>query len=59
MLLPLFCMHFSVHASCRKKNEQATFLEDLKDHIDDFVNAYLLQDHRGKVLWNVQELSQR
>ncbi|RXH88282.1 hypothetical protein DVH24_042353 [Malus domestica] len=26
--------------SCRKKkNEQATFLEDLKDHIDDFVNA--------------------
>ncbi|KAH1030426.1 hypothetical protein J1N35_042600 [Gossypium stocksii] len=27
-------------ASCRKKkNEEATFLEDLKDHIDEFVNA--------------------
>ncbi|XP_048430249.1 uncharacterized protein LOC103934777 [Pyrus x bretschneideri] len=26
--------------SCRKKkNKQATFLEDLKDHIDDFLNA--------------------
>ncbi|CAN6691455.1 unnamed protein product [Malus baccata var. baccata] len=52
-------MHFSVHASCRKKNEQATFLEDLKDHIDDFVNAYLLHDHCAKVFWNVKELSQR
>lgn len=27
-------------ASCRrKKNEQATFLEDLKDHIDEFIHA--------------------
>lgn len=26
--------------SCRKKkNEQATFLEDVKDHIDEFINA--------------------
>ncbi|KAI3446119.1 hypothetical protein Pfo_002784 [Paulownia fortunei] len=26
--------------SCRKKkNEEATFLEDLKDHIDEFVHA--------------------
>ncbi|KAI4300911.1 hypothetical protein L6164_034238 [Bauhinia variegata] len=26
--------------SCRKKkNEQASFLEDLKDHIDEFINA--------------------
>ena len=29
-----------VVASCRKKkNEEATFLEDVKDHIDDFINA--------------------
>ncbi|GAA0170742.1 hypothetical protein LIER_24940 [Lithospermum erythrorhizon] len=27
-------------ASCRKKkNEHATFLEDVKDHIDEFINA--------------------
>ncbi|KAL0334727.1 UNVERIFIED_CONTAM: hypothetical protein Sradi_4684600 [Sesamum radiatum] len=27
-------------ASCRKKkNEEATFLEDLKDHIDEFIHA--------------------
>lgn len=27
-------------ASCRKKkNEEASFLEDLKDHIDEFVHA--------------------
>ncbi|KAK6159481.1 hypothetical protein DH2020_006795 [Rehmannia glutinosa] len=26
--------------SCRKKkNEEATFLEDLKDHIDEFIHA--------------------
>ncbi|XP_054779143.1 uncharacterized protein LOC129287030 isoform X2 [Prosopis cineraria] len=26
--------------SCRrKKNEQATFLEDLKDHVDEFISA--------------------
>ncbi|GAV90836.1 hypothetical protein CFOL_v3_34238, partial [Cephalotus follicularis] len=29
-----------VVSSCRKKkSEQATFLEDVKDHIDEFINA--------------------
>ncbi|XP_054800092.1 uncharacterized protein LOC129304453 [Prosopis cineraria] len=30
----------STVTSCRKKkNEQATFLEDLKDHVDEFIHA--------------------
>lgn len=33
--------------SCRKKkNEQATFLEDLKDHIDEFINASM-DEHKA------------
>ncbi|XVF58599.1 hypothetical protein PTKIN_Ptkin07bG0079400 [Pterospermum kingtungense] len=30
----------SVVTSCKKKkNEEATFIEDLKDHIDEFING--------------------
>ncbi|KGN61795.1 uncharacterized protein LOC101211034 [Cucumis sativus] len=33
--------------SCRKKkNEEATFLEDLKDHIDEFINASM-DEHKS------------
>lgn len=32
--------------SCRKKkNEEGTFLEDLKDHIDEFINASM-EEHQ-------------
>ncbi|KAH1031020.1 hypothetical protein J1N35_043194 [Gossypium stocksii] len=35
-----------VSTSCRKKkNEEATFLEDLKDHIDEFINASM-EEHK-------------
>ncbi|XWS62786.1 hypothetical protein CRYUN_Cryun06bG0040600 [Craigia yunnanensis] len=31
--------------SCRKKNnENSTFLEDIKDHIDEFINASMDED---------------
>ncbi|KAF8032318.1 hypothetical protein BT93_D1283 [Corymbia citriodora subsp. variegata] len=34
-------------ASCRKnKKDDATFLEDLKDHIDEFVNASM-EEHKN------------
>ncbi|XP_022146205.1 uncharacterized protein LOC111015478 [Momordica charantia] len=34
-------------ASCRKKkNDDATFLEDLKDHIDEFINASM-DEHKS------------
>lgn len=33
--------------SCRKKkNEEATFLEDLKDHIDEFIHASM-DEHKS------------
>lgn len=34
-------------SSCRrKKNEQATFLEDVKDHIDEFISASM-EEHKS------------
>ncbi|EEF46219.1 uncharacterized protein LOC8259054 [Ricinus communis] len=34
-------------SSCRKKkNEEATFLEDVKDHIDEFIHASM-QEHKS------------
>ena len=42
--------------SCRKKkNEEATFLEDLKDHIDEFVHASM-DEHKTCFKKTVQKV---
>ncbi|KAK4272434.1 hypothetical protein QN277_020994 [Acacia crassicarpa] len=42
--------------SCRKKkNEQATFLEDLKDHVDEFIHASM-DEHKTCFKKTVQKL---
>ncbi|KAL5123847.1 hypothetical protein HKD37_02G004350 [Glycine soja] len=42
--------------SCRKKkNEEATFLEDLKDHIDEFINASM-DEHKTCFKKTVQKM---
>uniref|UniRef100_A0A7N2MMX5 Uncharacterized protein n=1 Tax=Quercus lobata TaxID=97700 RepID=A0A7N2MMX5_QUELO len=42
--------------SCRKKkNEQATFLEDVKDHIDEFINASM-DEHKSCFKKTVQKM---
>ncbi|KAL4326073.1 hypothetical protein GQ457_11G020090 [Hibiscus cannabinus] len=42
--------------SCRKKkNEEATFLEDLKDHIDEFVNASM-DEHKTCFKKTIQKM---
>ncbi|KAK7245789.1 hypothetical protein RIF29_40639 [Crotalaria pallida] len=42
--------------SCRKKkSEQATFLEDLKDHIDEFINASM-DEHKTCFKKTVQKM---
>ncbi|KAK4254191.1 hypothetical protein QN277_009605 [Acacia crassicarpa] len=42
--------------SCRKKkNEQATFLEDLKDHVDEFINASM-DEHKTCFQKTVQKM---
>lgn len=46
----------SVVGSCRKKkNEEATFLEDLKDHIDEFINASM-DEHKTCFKKTVQKV---
>ncbi|KAL5816069.1 hypothetical protein ACOSQ3_024447 [Xanthoceras sorbifolium] len=43
-------------ASCRrKKNEEATFLEDLKDHIDEFIHASM-DEHKTCFKKTVQKM---
>ncbi|MBA0782369.1 hypothetical protein Gotri_000261 [Gossypium trilobum] len=43
-------------ASCRKKkNEETTFLEDLKDHIDEFVNASM-DEHKTCFKKTIQKM---
>lgn len=32
--------------SCRKKKDDGTFLEDIKDHIDEFINASM-DEHKS------------
>ncbi|XP_022739987.1 uncharacterized protein LOC111292065 [Durio zibethinus] len=45
-----------VVASCRKKkNEEAAFLEDLKDHIDEFINASM-DEHIGCFKKTIQKM---
>ncbi|XP_028754059.1 uncharacterized protein LOC114713551 [Neltuma alba] len=42
--------------SCRKKkNEQATFWEDVKDHIDEFVNASM-EEHKTCFQKTIQKM---
>ena len=42
--------------SCwKKKNEQATFLEDVKDHIDEFINASM-DEHKSCFKKTVQKV---
>nr|XP_023893787.1 uncharacterized protein LOC112005720 [Quercus suber] len=42
--------------SCRKKkNEQATFLEDVKDHIDEFINASM-DEHKSCFKKTIQKM---
>jgi hypothetical protein len=42
--------------SCRrKKNEQATFLEDVKDHIDEFINASM-DEHKTCFKKTIQKM---
>ncbi|CAN6544067.1 hypothetical protein FF1_034504 [Malus domestica] len=42
--------------SCqKKKNEQATLLEDVKDHINDFVNASM-DEHKTCFKKNMQKM---
>lgn len=44
-------------SSCRKKkSEQATFLEDVKDHIDEFINASM-DEHKSCFKNTVQKVS--
>lgn len=43
--------------SCRKKkNEGATFLEDVKDHIDEFINASM-EEHKNCFKNTMQKVS--
>lgn len=43
-------------ASCRKKkNEEATFLEDLKEHIDEFVHASM-DEHKTCFKKTIQKM---
>ncbi|XVF29246.1 hypothetical protein REPUB_Repub15cG0104600 [Reevesia pubescens] len=45
-----------VAASCRKKkNEEATFLEDFKDHIDEFINASM-DEHKTCFKKTIQKM---
>ncbi|XWS41176.1 hypothetical protein CRYUN_Cryun17cG0057900 [Craigia yunnanensis] len=45
--LPSSAAPAPVVTSCRKKkNEEATFLVDLKDHIDEFINASM-DEHKA------------
>ncbi|XP_020980928.1 uncharacterized protein LOC107495011 [Arachis duranensis] len=45
-----------VVTSCRKKkNEEATFLEDLKDHIDEFIHASM-DEHKTCFKNTVQKM---
>ncbi len=45
--------------SCRKKkNEEATFLEDLKDHIDEFINASM-DEHKTCFQKTIQKVATR
>ncbi|KAB2047827.1 hypothetical protein ES319_A13G072900v1 [Gossypium barbadense] len=45
-----------VSTSCRKKkNEEATFLEDLKDHIDEFINASM-EEHKTCFKKTIQKM---
>ncbi|XP_028761473.1 uncharacterized protein LOC114735513 [Neltuma alba] len=42
--------------SCRKKkNEQATFLEDLKDHVDEFIHASM-DEHKTCFKKTIQKM---
>ncbi|KAE9584701.1 hypothetical protein Lalb_Chr25g0280921 [Lupinus albus] len=46
----------SAITSCRKKkSEEATFLEDLKDHIDEFINASM-DEHKTCFKKTVQKM---
>ncbi|KAJ1436035.1 hypothetical protein SESBI_04589 [Sesbania bispinosa] len=46
----------SVTTSCRKKkSEEATFLEDLKDHIDEFIHASM-DEHKTCFKKTVQKM---
>ncbi|CAA3003333.1 Dipeptide transport ATP-binding dppF [Olea europaea subsp. europaea] len=45
--LPSSAAQTQAMASCRKKkNEEATFLQDVRDHIDEFVNASM-DEHKN------------
>lgn len=45
-----------VVSSCRKKkNEEATFLEDVKDHIDEFINASM-DEHKTCFTKTIQKM---
>uniref|UniRef100_A0A2P2JFN7 Uncharacterized protein LOC103335657 n=1 Tax=Rhizophora mucronata TaxID=61149 RepID=A0A2P2JFN7_RHIMU len=45
-----------VVTSCRKnKNEEATFLEDIRDHIDEFVNASM-DEHKTCFKKTIQKM---
>lgn len=45
-----------VVSSCRKKkNEEATFLEDVKDHIDEFINASM-DEHKTCFTKTIQKV---
>ncbi|MBA0751554.1 hypothetical protein Gogos_000470 [Gossypium gossypioides] len=45
-----------VSTSCRKKkNEEATFLEDLRDHIDEFINASM-EEHKTCFKKTIQKM---
>ncbi|KAK7859407.1 hypothetical protein CFP56_006825 [Quercus suber] len=39
----------------KKKNEQATFLEDVKDHIDEFINASM-DEHKSCFKKTIQKM---
>ncbi|KAG8634897.1 uncharacterized protein LOC110604645 [Manihot esculenta] len=42
--------------SCRKKkNEEATFMEDLKDHIDEFIHASM-DEHKSCFKKTIQKM---
>lgn len=44
-------------SSCRrKKSENATFLEDVKDHIDEFINASM-EEHKTCFQKTIQKVS--
>lgn len=42
--------------SCRKKKDDATFLEDVKDHIDEFINASM-DEHKSCFTKTIQKVS--